>query len=1730
MIDKVIPQRLNSDVDSRFRPSTDMIDALNIVFNESYKGSNDAAQNSASNDFSGDSGVIKPTPSNKSIEEIFLSQNISMPTPANNSFARVIGSVSDDLFNIIYFFAWSSNASEMGIYAWDGDGILPGTPAAESFVRVYTSPKFNFPSDGFVKGDVVHIGQREDVNITSSRIRNTIVYFTDNRNEPRKINVYDVMEANLTSYNDLDLLDMITACPKTPLQPIEFRFDFDPDRDASNFQSLPGLQFAYQYVYKGGVESALSTYSKLAVPTAYVAVGIVSGTTVLENRCILTIPRGTREVESINLLTRYGNRGLWRLIDEIVLEGQESPTYNDLGDIEYNYYNDRILIPIPDERANMPFSNLPRVAQAQAIISDRLLYGNYVEKYPDVPVSGSIIPQYNDTPASQGLSLDIDVVPIINQLVASQNTGTTEEQNIHNRLGTNRVAGYKIDFSSVPTDFLQSQSIVSISFTVVPDNNFHFYNQHRSYHGSNESGVFNGLNHSSTITDHINNPAPGSEDVNTILYQKGRKYFGNNAGVRFIEGDDNSSYNKWVYQGWSVTDDGEGIEGNPSDGIIDVAYGTSAANPFILYSEPLSYSVTIKTNYNTTNPRQNVRDAIYHFLTGEVDMPNNGTVDFASEVVPTNKTSSYSIDLDLVSGSKIYSQSGTDYRKDLIVGVIPVENGIPSQLGEPVGYFIVDKAEVTFGLKAFRYMEEYHDTSAQDANCYIGLDLLDLSDVSTMTCVPYVPADNHFAVKVSGAAVADELSGDTFYGTIPFNLVNGNIEYWRVFSNTQMQFQDPSQMNVFLPDGSSYNPTPKDNYDNDVDWDDPRNMYFFGLSEYYSVINEQTFPTNQLFSGGAINATNLGLSMCPAGPKEGRGQYCLGRLIDSSGSSAAPLRLINTSEDLYNYYSVNEGLSSDLARANTVFSLVDGQGGPGYMTNRTNVGEEVSWGSISPYVLFLGDIHDRWVADNDLIAEYSPGSYGVEAPGPSVLGQVAPLLSLSSPNPTENGWRRSGGFFETFRNEGLPNPVQAISQDAFSLVPGVNSDLSYDYPVPSNKNTWVDITNKQAFSSGITGRNYPRSFKTNANHDFGIVYYDQRGRSGDVNYLGNAYVRGYSNQERPTDQKGRVDMLISIDNDPPEWATHYQVVYSPNSTVGDFVQYTTGPAFLDNVAQTNAADDLEDEALIYVSLAHLQGVNNVSYAHAYGAVNKDGGKDLYAHQEGDKLRIMFYTDNDGETIVYPNNFVFDILDVVTLPENSNENLLFTGDPNSDVGQLMNPAQTGQFLVLRNNDTATGFRYADVLNSYETNAAGQDSYVGNSGENLWNNRTVVEIFSPKRAQDFDQRFYYEVGEKYDIGLDALGRRTHAQSSILLRDGDVWWRRVPTNFSVYNEDFNRFDALLGTAETENFDVNASKPSFKNLILETMTFTDVISGCDSLDWGKPKVVSAQAQALYRRSSITYSEKNNYASKINSFTIFNSGKLNFKDLPNEYGNINYILNDYDNAVVIQEDKISSVPVNRNIIATAGGDQSLVASQEVLGTQKFYAGDYGADNNPESVVRAGEAIYFAHKNRREVYKWTRSKGIQVISQANMKAYFNNIFREALLDEKLNRGKVRVVSGYDPLRDEYIISVYNMGDFTSDEIDYDPLTGVFDDVEIIDPTDVGGGSNPGDDPQDPVEPTDGDPGEPVGGGGGGTDDDTPSEPDTRRLLPPDSEEEYDPKKTYLGLSASEIGFTSKGDA
>ena len=113
--------------------------------------------------------------------------------------------------------------------------------------------------------------------------------------------------------------------------------------------------------------------------------------------------------------------------------------------------------------------------------------------------------------------------------------------------------------------------------------------------------------------------------------------------------------------------------------------------------------------------------------------------------------------------------------------------------------------------------------------------------------------------------------------------------------------------------------------------------------------------------------------------------------------------------------------------------------------------------------------------------------------------------------------------------------------------------------------------------------------------------------------------KGYSDAERGAANKGRVDMRVIITSPPPRWATHYQLVYAGNSNVRDVVQYTTGLAFLENLDPQFDETVDNDSAIIYVSLGYLQGTNNISYSHSYGAMHHTGSDDLYTYSQGDNF-------------------------------------------------------------------------------------------------------------------------------------------------------------------------------------------------------------------------------------------------------------------------------------------------------------------------------------------------------------------------------------------------------------------------------------------------------------------------------------------------------------------------------
>jgi hypothetical protein len=471
-------------------------------------------------------------------------------------------------------------------------------------------------------------------------------------------------------------------------------------------------------------------------------------------------------------------------------------------------------------------------------------------------------------------------------------------------------------------------------------------------------------------------------------------------------------------------------------------------------------------------------------------------------------------------------------------------------------------------------------------------------------------------------------------------------------------------------------------------------------------------------------------------------------------------------------------------------------------------------------------------------------------------------------------------------------------------------------------------------------------------------------------------------------------MDIALLSDPPDWAHYVQLVYAGSSTVQDFIQYSVGGGY--------HAIDSEQEALnnIYVSLNYLQFNPSVSYSEAFGAVHPDGTSDLYAYSPGDYLRVISYF-TDDTTQIYPSNLIFEIAGQVTLTSDSDTNPLMETD-DSDAVHL-----TGQFLILKNNQQAGGFSFDSVI--LDNNNP--------QGNNFWRGRCIVEIVTPNRLAEGEEIVYQETSQVYNIGRRPNGVY-YQTPTIQFANGDVWWRAVPVNINDY-QDGNFINIIQpdvdAFGEANTF---PTQPRFRSVYLETDTFNDTFPGCDVNGLGKVKRYKPDAAQVRRFSSVTFSDENNYSVRRLRFTVFNPYLAPFKDLPNEFGNINALLNYNDSLFVVQEDKVSMLPVNRQIISDVLGAESLIATSKVVGNQQMMPSSAGADNNRESVIKVDDSVYFAHKTKKQVYRYNPKKGVEVISDAGMNAYFVDTFEEYGYGDL-----VRVVSGYDPLNDEYIITV-----------------------------------------------------------------------------------------------------------
>ena len=184
---------------------------------------------------------------------------------------------------------------------------------------------------------------------------------------------------------------------------------------------------------------------------------------------------------------------------------------------------------------------------------------------------------------------------------------------------------------------------------------------------------------------------------------------------------------------------------------------------------------------------------------------------------------------------------------------------------------------------------------------------------------------------------------------------------------------------------------------------------------------------------------------------------------------------------------------------------------------------------------------------------------------------------------------------------------------------------------------------------------------------------------------------------------------------------------------------------------------------------------------------------------------------------------------------------------------------------------------------------------------------------------------------------------------------------------------------------------------------------------------IAAEDYRAIRRYADITYSGIYNNESNVNKLNEFNLGLLNFKQLERSFGPIYIMDARQTDVLVLQEDKISYVLADKNLLSDAAAGGAITSVPEVLGTQIARVEKFGISFNPESYIQWGSNRFFTDVKRGAVINLKDSETglsqLKVISDMGMGSWFRDLFTTDFDTQKLG--------AYDPYLDEYVLSSNN---------------------------------------------------------------------------------------------------------
>jgi len=335
--------KMNKDIDERLLPDGQYRHGLNITIDTSSGSNIGALQNGL--------GATKVYPITQVVNSFVGQENVT----------KTIGAVAYEAKNLIYWFITCPTSSAIIEYNQSS-----GTTSRVLECTVSGGNYLNFDSDRIITG----------VNYLEGEDGDSYLFWTDNYNPPRRINI-----TRCKSYgqNDPRIPLDINVILNPPMNAPYILLSNDSTIQTNNIEEK-FLYFAYRYKYIDNEYSSISPFSSVAfVPgplNIEVETGDNKGMVNTKNKADITFETGNQFVTEIQLLvrdTRSLNVMIIESLNKANMSIQSNSTFN------FTFRNNKIYAPISTDQITRLFDNVPLRAQAQDMIGNRLLYGNYLQ-------------------------------------------------------------------------------------------------------------------------------------------------------------------------------------------------------------------------------------------------------------------------------------------------------------------------------------------------------------------------------------------------------------------------------------------------------------------------------------------------------------------------------------------------------------------------------------------------------------------------------------------------------------------------------------------------------------------------------------------------------------------------------------------------------------------------------------------------------------------------------------------------------------------------------------------------------------------------------------------------------------------------------------------------------------------------------------------------------------------------------------------------------------------------------------------------------------------------------------------------------------------------------------------------------------------------------------------------------------------------------------------------------